>query len=95
MFLFTLLTFINSAKNYLYNKNLYIGFNIVIHKLKKNNKNLGTNTHHIDEISSGLSVAKHGREVGFFAVRDGGRDRDLRVRIGQALVQVLCYFYLY
>ena len=74
---------------------LHVLASILYYIIKKTPNNLRTNTHHIDEISSGLSVAKHGREVGFFAVRNGGRDRDLGVRIGQALVQVLCNFYLY
>lgn len=51
--------------------------------------------YHVDEISPRLGVPKHGRQVRSLAVRDQGRHGDLRVRVGQALIQVLCYFYLY
>lgn len=51
--------------------------------------------YHVDEISPCLGVPKHGRQVRSLAVRDRGRHGDLRVRVGQALIQVLCYFYLY
>lgn len=51
--------------------------------------------YHVDEISPCLGVTKHGGQVRSLAVRDRSRHGNLRVRIGKALVQVLCYFYLY